>query len=403
MSWIDRVKNDIIITTGDGKRYEPLYMIGTKQVAYNIAEFNFPNVEGTLVRRGTPQGARYDISIVFQGEMNVDISRDFERSCANSNHWVINHPMYGDFNCQPTTLTFNSSGLSMTRVTGTVIETILEDYPTAIPDPAGTARDYFDEHLERMVVSFDNVSLKPSQGVALAEINQNAFDTVTPQIRDGIQYNDFFNVFNTANTAVINATSQAGGAIGAVYRVVTYPSLLKQSVRSRLGLLQSQLNQLLGLLSFENAQIYEAQAGALISGMILTAVTPQENDYQNAVEVLEISDIIVQSYNDYVTNLDTVQSPDGIQLDSYIPAVEPLTALSDGVYFTVSQLMQLALQAQQERVFVLDTDMDVINLTHRFYGLDLADANLERLMESNNIGISELLEVKKGRKIIYYV
>lgn len=403
MSWIERVKNDIIITTGDGKRYEPLYMIGTKQVSYNIAEFNFPNVAGTLVRRGTPQGARFDINIVFQGEFNIETAQEFERSCANSNHWVINHPMYGDFNCHPISLTYDSSGLNMTRITGTVIETILEDFPTAIPDAAGTARDYFDEHLERMVESFANTILDPSQGVALAQINQNAFDTVTPQIRDDNQYNDFFNVFNSANAAVINATSQAGGAIGSVYRVVTYPALLVQSVRSRLSLIQSQLNQLTGLLSFGNAQIYESQGGALISGMILTAVTPQGNDYQNAVEVLEISDIIVQSFNDYVDNLDTVQSPDGIQLDSYIPAVEPLQTLSDGVYFTVSQLMQIALQAQQERVFVLDRDMDVINLTHRFYGLDLADANLTRLMESNNIGINELLEMKKGRKILYYV
>ena len=44
MSWIERIKNDIIITTGDGKVYTPLYSIGGKTVEYNIAEFNFPNI-----------------------------------------------------------------------------------------------------------------------------------------------------------------------------------------------------------------------------------------------------------------------------------------------------------------------------------------------------------------------
>jgi hypothetical protein len=45
----------------------------------------------------------------------------------------------------------------------------------------------------------------------------------------------------------------------------------------------------------------------------------------------------------------------------------------------------------------------VINITHRFYGLDLADENITRIIDSNNIGINEILEVKKGRKIVYYV
>jgi hypothetical protein len=403
MSWLERVKNDIIITTGDGREYRPLYLVGTKQVTYNIAEFNFPNVEGTLIRKGTPQGARYTIEIMFQGEDNIDVSRQFERSCANQNPWTIIHPMYDDFVCHPTTLTFDPSGLNTTRVTGTVIETILEDYPTAINDPQGTARDFFDEHLERMVVSFDNIELSPQQSQSLANANQDAFDISAGQIQDEVQFNEYFNTFNTANAAIINATSNASAPIGAVYRVITYPALFAQSVRSRLQLFRQQLNSLLSLLTPQNAVIYEAQAGACISGMFLTAVTPQANDYANAVDVLDVADIVVLAYNDYIANLDSLTAPDPTQPNAFIPNVAPLQTLQEGVFFTVSQLMTIALTAQQERTYILEEDSDVINITHRFYGLDLADENITRIIDSNNIGINEILEVKKGRKIVYYV
>jgi hypothetical protein len=403
MSWLERVKNDIIITTGDGREYRPLYMIGTKQLTYNIAEFNFPNIEGTLVRKGTPQGARYTIEIMFQGEDNIDVSREFERSCANQNPWTIIHPMYDDFVCHPTSLTFDSSGLNLTRVTGTVIETILEDYPTAINDPQGTARDFFDEHLERMVVSFDNIELSPQQSLALANTNEDSFEIVSGQIQNEIQYNEYFNLFNAANAAIINATSNASAPIGAAYRLITYPALFAQSVRSRLQLFRQQLDSLISLLTPQNASIYESQAGACISGMFLTAVTPQANDYSNAVDVLEVSDAIVLAFNDYIANLDGLTSLDPTQPDAFIPNIDPLQTLQDGVFFTVSQLMTIALAAQQERTYILEEDSDVINITHRFYGLDFEDENINQIIDANNIGINEILEIKKGRKIVYYV
>jgi hypothetical protein len=291
----------------------------------------------------------------------------------------------------------------MTRVTGTVIETILEDYPTAINDPKGTTRDFFDEHSEQVAATFEGVELSPQQSQSLANANQDAFDISAGQIQDEVQFNEYFNTFNTANAAIINATSNASAPIGAVYRVITYPALFAQSVRSRLQLFSQQLNSLLSLLTPQNAAIYEAQAGACISGMFLTAVTPQANDYANAVDVIDVADIVVLAYNDYIANLDSLTAPDPTQPDAFIPNVAPLQTLQEGVFFTVSQLMQIALTAQQERTYILEEDSDVINITHRFYGLDLSDENITRIIDSNSIGINELLEVKKGRKIVYYV
>ena len=49
-----------------------------------------------------------------------------------------------------------------------------------------------------------------------------------------------------------------------------------------------------------------------------------------------------------------------------------------------------------------EADTTPINLTHRFYGLDEDDVNLNRFIETNNIGLSEILIVKKDREVVYY-
>jgi hypothetical protein len=41
MSWIENIKNDLQITTGDGKKYKPSWLNATKSIDYNISEFEF--------------------------------------------------------------------------------------------------------------------------------------------------------------------------------------------------------------------------------------------------------------------------------------------------------------------------------------------------------------------------
>jgi hypothetical protein len=66
-------------------------------------------------------------------------------------------------------------------------------------------------------------------------------------------------------------------------------------------------------------------------------------------------------------------------------------------------LFEIAISAQQERSILCDSDTNVILLAHRFYGLLLDDSTIQRVMDNNSIGISEILDIKKGRKILYYV
>jgi len=135
MSWIENIKSGLSITTGDGKVYNPLYVITTKSVDYNVAEFEFPNITGTLVKRNTAKGARYRFEMIFQGDDHIEQFKAFELSNNDQRPWQVFHPIYGNILLQPTSLIYDPTGLNNTKVTGDLIETITEEYPKITIDP----------------------------------------------------------------------------------------------------------------------------------------------------------------------------------------------------------------------------------------------------------------------------
>ncbi len=73
------------------------------------------------------------------------------------------------------------------------------------------------------------------------------------------------------------------------------------------------------------------------------------------------------------------------------------------MYLSLSTLQDISLESEQEVTLVNEQDSNALLLTHRVYGLDDQDVNLNRFLETNNIGLNEALIIPKGREILYYV
>jgi hypothetical protein len=69
---------------------------------------------------------------------------------------------------------------------------------------------------------------------------------------------------------------------------------------------------------------------------------------------------------------------------------------------TLANLVNIAFGSEQEFSVVTDKNTNAILLTHKYYGLDDADVNLNKFLDTNRIGLSEVLEIPKGREIKYY-
>ena len=331
MSWIDKINTGIIITCGDGERFEPLYVLAEKSVEYNIAEFDFPNIEGTLVKRSQPRGRRFNFNLMFQGEDHLDISEAFEISAKDPRPWNVFHPIYGNLTVQPAGLMFDPTGLNVSKITGEFIETISEDYPRMTFDPKDNSGRIIDEYISKSVDNYaENVNPSLDDVDQLRTDVDLMYSLGAESVKSGDQANEYFQLYNTAITAINNAASDASSAANMATQIIMAPSLFADQVKSRLSLLLNQYETLTfgfeELLTPNSKKTYEMNAGSIISAMTNAAINPIEGDYLNAVDVLDVIEIIVSTHDAYIEGLNNLQTINGGTTDSYIPDFDSVFA-----------------------------------------------------------------------------
>ena len=407
MSWINNLSNDLIIITGDGKEFRPLWMPRSKNLEFNISEFDFPNVRGTLVKRTEARGRKFDLEVYFQGEDHLVNTRSFEISCNDKRAWNITHPYYGTIICQPTSITFDNTAYNVTKINTTVIETIVEDYPKITVAPQDKITNSFENTNEQASNTFSNEVIPNQSDITQLQSNNAKLYNKGVSIVDNEFTETYFNAFTKANAAITQATQKPLEAIRLLQSVITMPAKFIASVKARMDLLSNQFDTLrttlTGITTKNQKGIYQNNAGSLINAMALTLGTPQGNDYQNSTDVLNFLQRILRNYNQYIDDLDLLQSDNGGSPDSFIPDINLQILLNQLINYTAANLYNIAINARQERSIFVEQDTNVILLAHRFYGLDVDDNNINLIINSNNIGLDEILNIRKGRKIVYYV
>jgi hypothetical protein len=409
MSWIDKIKNQLIITTGAGDQFKPSWINAKLLQEYNIAEFNFQEVEGTLVKRGKRLGIKFSMEIYFEGPDHLDISEQFRQAAKDQSFWVLEHPLYGVFPCHPTSLDFDNSGYNLTKITGTLIETIIDDQPLiygpefSLPEKIEAEKTQLDSVIESTFV----YPLSPIDVNTMRNTNNRAFNLSVPIITLPDEFEDYNNLFNQANTAINTAIASPVLAMRAVTSALTQPARFTANVKSRVDVLVNSFDSLHetinGLSTIASKQIYQNQNSTLLASMCLAASTPLENNYTNKNSVLQIIDLIFAKYALFLEDLDLLQSINGGSVLSYVPDPSVLTTLSSLIDTTLAGLFTIALSSRQERSIINETDINIIVLTHRLYGLDQLDKNIDELIANNEFGLDHLIQIPKGKKIIYYI
>lgn len=407
MSWTEKITTPCIITTGDGQVYFPLWKPTSKQQDYNLSEFEFPEVAGTKVDKQQPKGQRFNLLIYFQGDDHLDQAEAFRISANDKRPWDVSHPFFGDFVAQAVSLDFNQESLNVTEISGVLIETITDDFPQGVVDVTDQVATLSNETDTGIVTAFENNVEPEVEDIQTLQKNNLQTYTEASKFAPPDVAEEYFNLYKRANAAFSLAASDAGGAIAAANAVISAPGMFQISAFNRLDILKTNLDSLitqLGLTDSENGKrIFEANGAATVKTMAVASVNPLGEDYLNAVDILRAIDILMAAYNLFIDTLNEVQATNGGDEDAYIPDPDTIRNLSGIVKFSISQLYTLSFGALQERRFVLEDDSNPILLAHRLYGLDVDDVNITRFIAQNSIGMNELLGIRKGRDIVYYV
>ena len=422
-NWQDRVKTDYVIATGDGAKYTPQWFNASakKSVRYNVAKFEFKGLQGSLVKRGTSQGQSYDIEIIFQGADNIDVAASFKKSADNPGAWTITHPIYDKIYVQPVDeFEYDNSELNKTTISGKVIETLLDSglaptlqQPDIIAAMAVTAQTA----LTVTFVSFQKPNLSDIISGMLNHVN-SIFKSIEAKIAtvqaDITQYQNLYNqTINTINTPINAATYYLLNAANAVQSLIVAPAVFVDNVVNRLDMLNASLaivNQDIAMIqriynrnTVSLKKLYENNAGSIIAAICTATVTNITDDYDYRPDVISVINQVTAAYNTYLTNLISLQTANGGQPDSYIPDADSINALQSCVYNTVQALYSISAGALQPRTYTLPYDDNLINVSYLLYGSDPDDTKKAAMIANNNIGLGELLILKAGRKIVYYV
>jgi hypothetical protein len=406
MSWLDLIQNDLIITTGDGKQFTPSWLNATKVKEFNIAEFEFPNVDGTLVKRGRPLGRKYNLELYFQGDDHLDQADDFDFSSNDSRPWKINHPFYGNLIVQPISLNFDNSEFNVTKVTGMVIETIDDTNPITTINPV--------DEIASLKVSLDTAFSDQLIAPAPADIattiynNKRNFNLTVPIIKIPKEFEEYNQLFNQANAAVNTALVYPKTAVTLVLAFITKPATFTANLQTKIDTLNQQFQNLganiAGLQSKSSKQLYQTFAGSVISAMLFGSSLPlQAGEILTANQVLAIIDQVTLAYDQYIANLDRLQSPNGGSPSYFIPDMGSQIALNYLFNVAVSNLFRIMLISRKERTLIVEYDTNIILLTHRLYGLDPFDNNIDELLLENDLGLNGILQVKKNTPLKYYI
>jgi hypothetical protein len=407
MSWIDKVQQDLVIITGDGKEYIPKWLNASFSTEYNFTEFTFIDVSGSLVKKKKPLGKRYNIELYFDGENHLDTCLAFVKSVDDENAILIEHPYYGRLNVQATGLFIDHREGNVSKITGTVIES-LEETPISnvlklTPDDIP---EMFNQVAESSAAALNQVPA-PEDITRMSQDNLNAYKKGVPIISDSLDFDKYYNAFNTANTYINTATATPILAMQTVIGALQLPAQFNQSLKLRLKMLYDTAdtlrNNVVGLVKVSAKQIYAIQQGTLISSMCFAASTPQSGDYFSANRVLEVIEQISQRYAAFIQDLDTLQSSNVENTLGFVANANQMIDINNLVSITLGNLYQIALGSKSERVFICRKDTNIILLAHQLYGLSPDDSTIDELMNNNDLSIDELVQIPKGRTIKYYV
>ena len=408
MSWIEQIKTGYTITTGGGETFSPKWLNASKGIQYNVAFFDFPEIEGTLVKRKKPRGRRYNVEIYFDGDDHLDVAGRFDIAAADSRPLTISHPMYGSLTVQPTGFEFDNRDYNVTKITGTVIETITQT--TQAQKKNAQDKIVYDKvQIDAVQAGYFVANIVPETTdiTPLSDDALNSYNEGVKNIDNTLDRETYLNAYNAALTGINNIVAEPLQATRTIQRLIEAPYLFAQSVQNRVTTLLNQIGLLRrtieNVLNVKDKRIIEMQYGALITTLSAATVTNISGSYPTRNSVIDIFDSVLDAYNQFILDLDGLQTNDAGGENDYIPHFESMLGISNLVIFTLNSLMDVAMDGRQERTVTLMADSTAIVEAYKYYGNDIDDIALDEFMNINDINLNEMLLIPKGRKLTYFV
>jgi prophage DNA circulation protein len=414
MSWTDRIK-EAAYTSPSGERFIFTYEDVSKTVEKKTAAFEFPDADGTYIQDLGQSGRRYPLRVIFWGADYDQQSDAFEAALLEQGTGKLEHPIYETVNVVPFGAISRRDDLKTAAnqaiIEVTFWETIELLYPAAQTDPASSVLSSVEEYNTAVSEEFEqliNLDRASDQAVfandyqlllnnassslqAIADTQDNVsqqFNAIVQSINQGITIligDPLTLAFQT--TQLIQAPARALTNIEA--RIDAYRNLTNSLVT---GDDKVAIEDFSGSTKSNEFHAKALYAFTSITGSVISVVN---NKFTTKTEALQAAEFIL-------TQLDIVNDWREINFSSLfqVDTGNSYQQLQKTVALTAGFLVQISFTLKQERRIILDRPRTIIDLAGQLYGS--IDDQLDFLINSNNLSGSEILELPRGREIVYY-
>lgn len=418
MTWEDRLA-EAAYTSPSGTRQTFTYEDVSKEVDKRTAVFMFPGVDGTYVQDNGQSERRFPLRCIFTGAECDAAAEAFEALLLERGQGTLEHPLYGKKNVVPYGTITRRDDLA-TAANQSIIEvtfwsTVGAIYPSSGFSAKGALVQSMSASSEKLSRAFskamklDTEARRSAAKLSVREALRNvqaALSSVA-SVTDTVN-REFHKALSDINFGIdvligqplllarqlMNLASLPARALaGIANRLQSYADLLDRMVASSVSSPAdvSVIPALRVRLSNE-FQLASLMASAAVTGSVSSV---NENTFAAKPEAIAAAEEIIEQ-----TEALTIWSDERYGDQEQIDAGEGYQALQETVAVAVGFLVEISFTLVPERVIVLDRPRNIIELAAEIYGE--VDARLDFLISTNKLSGSEILELPRGRRIVYY-
>lgn len=414
MAWNDRLR-EAAYTPPSGERLTFAFENVSKSVEKKTAAFDFPDANGTLIQDNGHTGRRYPLRIFFSGSDHDLEAAAFETALLETGTGKLDHPIYGLVDVVPfgeiKTRDDLKTAANQSIMEVTFWSTIGLVFPTNQQDPAAAVLTAVSEYNDAAASEFEEVTsldsaveqatFKNSYQALLdsAQSNLQAIADVQDNVRT--QFNA---IVDSINQGIDILVSQPLTLAFQTVQMIQSPARALANIEARLSAYSDLANSLItgdGAVvspgndstnsnAFHTKDLY---ASTYVTGSVVSVVN---NQFTTKTEALQAAELILQQLSDVTDWRD-----DNFQSLGEVDTGGAYQQLQEAVALTAGFLVEISFSLKQERRIVLTRNRTIIDLVAELYGS--IDDQLDFLISSNDLSGSEILELPKGREIVYYI
>jgi prophage DNA circulation protein len=420
MSWLERLRKDIQLTSPSGAVFNALWQRNPRSMEKKLGIFQYPKVQGAIVQDLDVGPVRYPLTLFFEGSDHDLEAERFFTACKERGLWQVVHPVRGALLLQLVSFTETIDPLNsgnVTQVETAWIEPLTE---AQLPSEAQLQGQVANQIDELNSSSADQLVANVVQETA-GEVSafRTAVNSVVAATRETLDNLSELNAEVNAQVASIRRGIDSVLAVvpmdilslaGQVQQLIQLPALAIADIEARIDTYENFAAEIFNLdtgsANNEGRNSVAVKELALVSGLAAISDISTTGAISSRVQSIELVETSSAMLNDIINNLDATQetflnTPIDIQYFSQSNSFSSTALLTAQ---TIAYLLQRLFALAIEKRFILDRRRSPIEITISEYGsLGVDDSNFDVFINTNSLEAEEIIILEAGREVVVYV